>query len=100
MRVRAYRLERKLTQEQLAESVDRSVETISNLERGVSFPSDGTLQRLAESLGVDIQDLYLDKIADTGAHSLEYFQSIEILKAMDEKKIKMAFAILRIIGDS
>ena len=50
------RLARGLTQEGLAERTGRSVEAISNLERGKSFPSLDTLQSLSDRLGVPIRD--------------------------------------------
>ena len=52
------RKRRGLSQEDLAGLMQRSVETVSNLERGVSLPSFTTLVRLAESLGVPIRDFF------------------------------------------
>lgn len=46
--------------------MERSVETVSNLERGVSLPSFDTLVRLAGSLGVPIRDFF-DFGDDAGA---------------------------------
>ncbi|MDB5409003.1 MAG: putative transcriptional regulator [Rhodospirillales bacterium] len=100
LRVRAYRIEQKLTQEQLAERIDRSVETISNLERGVSVPSEATLNRLAKILGVSVEDLMVEKLGGDRSGKIEFFQSIEILKKLDDRKIKMAYSILKIIGES
>ncbi|KKM15467.1 hypothetical protein LCGC14_1695770, partial [marine sediment metagenome] len=49
-RITGVRLSRKLTQAQLAEKVDVSVETISRMERGVSFPSLRSLENIAHAL--------------------------------------------------
>ena len=49
---------RGLTQEQLAEMVGRSVEALSKIERGRTFPSPETLVRLADSLDVPIRDFF------------------------------------------
>ena len=46
-----------LSQEQLAELIDRSVESVSNMERGRSLPSYETLGRLSESLDVPLSSL-------------------------------------------
>jgi transcriptional regulator with XRE-family HTH domain len=101
MRVRAYRLERHLTQEQLAERLERSVETISNLERGKSLPSEATLRRLARCLDVSLQDLLIDRNTDnTKGRPIEFYQSAELLKMMDQRKLKLAYAILKAIADS
>jgi transcriptional regulator with XRE-family HTH domain len=55
--LKTIRLRRGLTQEDLAELIDRSVDSISNMERGVSAPSYETLTRLAEKLGVPVEAL-------------------------------------------
>ena len=57
-RLRYLRRLRDLTQEQLAETVDISVDFLSNIERGVNAPSFDTLERLAEALQVDPRDLF------------------------------------------
>lgn len=57
-RVRAIRRQRGLSQVQLAEAAQRSVETISAIERGKSLPNSETLERFAEALGVRVQDFF------------------------------------------
>lgn len=46
-----------MTQAQLAEALARTVEAISNIERGRSLPPTDLLQRAAEVLEVDIAQL-------------------------------------------
>jgi transcriptional regulator with XRE-family HTH domain len=58
LRVQALRKHKKLTQEDLAEKIDRSVDTVSNVERGVSSTRIETAYRIAEVLGVDIYELF------------------------------------------
>jgi len=99
LRVRAHRLERRLTQEQLAEQIGRSVESISNLERGVSSPSETTLHRLARALEVPVEQLLLERSSRGGSQSLEFFQATEILKTMDERRLKLALNILKAIAN-
>ena len=100
LRVRAYRLERRLTQEQLAEKIDRSVEAISNLERGISLPSEATLHRLARTLDVPVEELLMERSARGSSRSIEYFRATEILKTMDERQLKLALTILKAIANS
>jgi transcriptional regulator with XRE-family HTH domain len=57
-RLRYLRLEVGLSQEQLAERLEVSTETVSNLERGVHAPNFFRLEPLAESLDVDIHELF------------------------------------------
>jgi transcriptional regulator with XRE-family HTH domain len=56
-RVRALRRKQKVTQEQLAELVAVTPESISNVERGVSVPSVRTLGLIAERLDVSLAAL-------------------------------------------
>jgi transcriptional regulator with XRE-family HTH domain len=56
-RLRTIRLERGLTQEQLAERASVHPTFISNVERGYSAPTLVTLVRLARALGVKPGDL-------------------------------------------
>lgn len=56
--IKELREERKLSQEQLAELVERSVDAISNLERGVSLPNFETLERLSTKLRVPVRAFF------------------------------------------
>lgn len=49
---------RELTQEQLAEAVECSVEFISLVERGVNAPSVAGLEKFAKALRVEVRDLF------------------------------------------
>lgn len=51
------RKDRELTQAQLAEIIDTTVETISRLERGISIPSLKTIEKISKALHVHIKDL-------------------------------------------
>ena len=57
-RIADLRRARELTQEQLAETVDCSVEFISLVERGVNAPSVAGLERFAKALKVEVRDLF------------------------------------------
>ena len=56
-RVRAARKSAGLTQAQLAESVDRTVEAVSNIERGKSLPPLDLLQRIGAATGCPLVSL-------------------------------------------
>lgn len=58
LRVRSLRKRKGITQERLAELVDKTPETISNIERGASSPSLQTLELLTKHLGVPIRELF------------------------------------------
>ena len=57
-RIAALRKARKLTQEQLAETLACSVEFISLVERGVNAPSVAGLEKFAKVLKVEVKELF------------------------------------------
>lgn len=71
-RIKVIRKLRSLTQEQLAQRVDRTVFAISQLERGRSLPSFETLERLSIALDVPVKEFFDDGSETEGvtAHRL------------------------------
>jgi DNA-binding XRE family transcriptional regulator len=57
-RVRYLRRDRDMTQEQLAELTDLSVNSISQIETGQSSPSLETIVKIAKALEVDVGELF------------------------------------------
>lgn len=57
-RIADLRRARKLTQEELAEALDCSVEFISLVERGVNAPSVASLEEFAKILKVEVKELF------------------------------------------
>lgn len=57
--VRTARAAKKWTQNELASRIDRSVEAISNIERGVSLPTIDTLERIANSTSTEIVRFFM-----------------------------------------
>lgn len=60
-RIRDERLLLRLTIEQLAERVDKSLNFIGQIERGESKPSLETVVDIADALGIQIDDLLREK---------------------------------------
>jgi transcriptional regulator with XRE-family HTH domain len=58
-RVKRVRLAAGITQERLADSVGVTIETISNIERGVYGPSFDTLEKLAAALNTPVHELFI-----------------------------------------
>ena len=56
-RVREARKNKGLTQEDLAALIDKTVETVSNIERGVKLPGLATLEDIRKALDVKLSDL-------------------------------------------
>lgn len=57
-RVQEARKRRGLTQEQLAELVDTTRDTIRNIENGVHGPRFGLLEKIANALDVEPRELF------------------------------------------
>jgi transcriptional regulator with XRE-family HTH domain len=57
-RLRRLRRRADFTQEQLAEQIGVSVEFVSNMERGINAPSFETLEKLADSLKLKVNELF------------------------------------------
>jgi len=58
LQLRSLRLQRDLTQEQLAEAAEISVDFLSLVERGINSPSFEVIERLSKSLKVEVKDLF------------------------------------------
>jgi transcriptional regulator with XRE-family HTH domain len=57
-RLKALRIEKQLTQEELAEITSLSTSFISSMERGINAPSFETLESLAKALDVPVRGLF------------------------------------------
>lgn len=57
-RLREIREQRRMTQEQFAETLDVSVDFLSLVERGRNAPSFETLDRIAKRLRMPVADLF------------------------------------------
>ena len=67
IQVRTARNGRGLTQEELAEQIDMTTETVSNIERGCTLPEMKTLDRLSRSLEIPLLDFFGDETEFSGA---------------------------------
>ncbi len=57
-RLKLLRKRSNLTQEQLAESTGLTIESISNIERGLFGPKFDNLEKIAAAIGVEVQELF------------------------------------------
>ena len=57
-RLQSLRLNAGVTQEQLADAMGLTVESISNIERGIHGPKFDNLEKIAKVLGVSVKDLF------------------------------------------
>ncbi|MCJ7843010.1 helix-turn-helix transcriptional regulator [Lederbergia sp. NSJ-179] len=59
-RIRAFRKLKGFTQERLAKSLGISVSVFGEIERGTRLPTDTMLEKIAEVLGVSVEELTPD----------------------------------------
>ena len=57
-RLKVLRIEKKLTQEELAKIIGLSTSFVSSLERGINAPSFESIEKLAEALNVEVKELF------------------------------------------
>ena len=89
--IRAWRKRRGLTLEQLAAQVDSTPATLSRIERQVRPYSQHLLERLADALVCEPEDLVSRRAA-----SEEQLEIIALVRAMDEpKRREMALKVLK-----
>ena len=56
--IRFYRQQRQLSQAALAEKADISITFLSNIERGIKYPTSDTLSAISNVLGVEVFELF------------------------------------------
>ena len=59
--IRQIRLKRQFSQALLAEKADISITFLSTIERGIKYPKPAVLSQIAESLGVEVYELFKSK---------------------------------------
>lgn len=94
-RIREERLKLNLTQAQLAEAIDISDTYMGAIERGERSLTLDTLVRLVNRLGVTVDYLLSDSVADNDSNIMEQFRQIVDCQPMKRKQ--MAVNVLRTI---
>ena len=94
-RIREERLRLHLTQAQLAEDADISDTYMGSIERGERSLTLDTLVRLVNRLGVTVDYLLADSVADTDSNILDQFKQITDGQPMERKQL--AINVLRTI---
>jgi len=91
------RLAKKITQAQLAEKVNLSVESISRMERGVSFPSLKTMENIADSLDAPLKTFFDfdEHPSKDKSYERELSKLIAFLRSLSKKEIILAHKILK-----
>lgn len=99
--IRKFRNAKKLTQAGLAEAVGRSVDAISQFERGKTLPSLETLIALSDTLNVTVDQL-LGRPSDintAATDKADFTSATAILSTLDDRNLKISIKILHALAE-
>lgn len=95
-KIKALRKMRGLTQFELAEAIERSAETISQIERGKFFPGFETIKLLSEALEVPIEDLFGTAVQDKNPKTNRMLSELyAVASTLDEDHLEIALAQIK-----
>jgi len=57
--IKIFRARRGLSQADLSEKADISIPFLSNIERGIKYPQPDMLAKIADALGVEVNELFI-----------------------------------------
>lgn len=89
-RLRALRESRGLSQEDVAAAIDRSVETVSNIERGKVLAALETLDRLSRRLEVPLSEFFDERVTVTPARAATDMRLREVLRGLNDREAEVA----------
>lgn len=95
-RLRDARRAAHLTQEQLAERIGVSVETIGRVERGTQIPPIGRLEEAAQTVGVELADL-VRPTATRGRREKAIGRLVSLLRGRSAEDAELVAAIADLI---
>lgn len=90
-RIAQLRKQKGMSQEDFADVSGKMINTISNIERGLSDPKVTTLMSISKALGISIDELFSEtKQAQTAEELPKNISTIlQILKKQDDKTLKV-----------
>ncbi len=97
LRIQSIRRKQKITQLKLAEACEISVEAISNIERGVNYPSFENLKNICRFLNCPLSDILdFTESANKKRQNMEV-RSITAIRQLSDSKLEVALRILEIL---
>lgn len=95
VRIKDIRNKRRITQEQLSESVGINTKYLSSIERGKENPTLNILLKLAQSLDVNLDEIFSDIQIEDPENRRAMLNSL--LDEADDEQLKFAYKILSAI---
>ena len=96
--VRHYRMERKMTQEELANLIGKNSSAITRIEGGSRMMSVPTLLAVSNALGVSSDALLRDRSACDGQETLNYLLSSQTKDSLSKLE-KVIQALIQVYGE-
>lgn len=98
-RIKTLRDLRGLTQNELAAELDRSVDAVSMIERGINWPSIATIERVAAVLNVSTTELFND-LGTTGQANGQDLVVVarELIARLGQPELEVAVATLEALA--
>ena len=93
--IKIFRARRGLSQANLAEKADISIPFLSNIERGIKYPQPDMLAKIANTLGVEVNELFIGNLASVESSDLLSHLSEDMLKDVN---LAMTEVFKRYIG--
>ncbi|CAM3657740.1 helix-turn-helix transcriptional regulator [Cohnella lubricantis] len=94
-KIRLYRMEQNLTQEQLAESIGMAATYLGQIERGEKNVKLQTIEKIALALHMSVYDLFSDEKEANLQQKKWLWASILLLLKHNDAKQRQAYRILR-----
>jgi len=91
LQVKKYRIKNKLSQEELAEVIEKSQRQISLIELGKSFPSPDTITSLVSALNCDLSELF--GFSNYKKDDVMRKELKNLIETCSEDKIKILYTI-------
>ena len=90
LRLKTIRQQQGKTQQQLADAIEKSFETISNIERGRTAPGFATLAEISQVLGVPMREFFEPEDSETTEERQRLMVQVNALIAlMDDRKLEI-----------
>lgn len=97
LKIKALRKQKNINQSVLAEMIDRSTESISNIERGVSLPNLETLIRIGQKLDVPLTFFFNNNLDESaGSWRTELIAELQtIAYGLSDQDLELAVNQMR-----
>jgi len=99
LRIKAIRKGKRLTQDELAARIGRSVDALSNIERGKSLPSFSTIEQLSRALDIPLKNLFDFEEASVSRRKVQLLEELQSLaRDLPETDLQVAIEQIRVLN--